>query len=183
MRRLPLALLLVAACAVPTSAQIRVGVEVAPLAMRGNVVDFGGLDPYADPDEQESATGSHRALSVTIPVTTEDGSTVGLRVVYTQFTNRDSGTVTGFPGLYLNLSGATEGDGLGWAGAFDLGYDYYNREALGILGLLPTVAVSVGPRLGLGLGGLGVEATVGAQTTSILQGVALTARLGVALGG
>ena len=167
--------------ATPATAQVRVAYEVAPVAIRGNVVDFGGLDPYADPDEQESATGSHRAVSATIPITSQGEGTVGVRVAYVQFTNEDSGTVTGFPGVYLNLSGASAGAGLGWAGMFDIGYDYYNREALGVLGLLPSVALSVGPRLGLGP--VGVEATVGAQTTSIMQGVALTARVGVAIGG
>lgn len=173
-------LLLTLVLAAPASAQIRVAYEVAPTAIRGNVVDISGLDPYADPDEAESASGTHRSLTTTIPLPSL-GEAVGVRVAYISFTHEDTGTVTRFPGVYLNLSGATEGDGLGWAGSFDLGYDYYNREALGVLGLIPTVALSVGPRLGLGP--VGIEATVGTQMTSVLQGVALTGRLGVVLGG
>lgn len=181
MARIVLAALLAFLLAAPVAAQIRVAYEVAPLAIRGNVVEFSGLDPYADPDEQESATGDHRSISATIPLASQgEGGAVGIRVAYLWFTNRESGTVTSYPGLYLNLSGATEDGAVGWAASFDIGYDYYNKEALGILGLLPTVALSVGPRLNAGP--LGIEGTVGAQMTSILQGVALTARVGVALG-
>ena len=180
MRRLSLALFLVVGCAASASAQIRIAYEAAPIALRGNLASLAG-ETFTDPDERESASGSHRAIMATIPFTREGAGVVGVRVVYTQFTNEDSGTVTGFPGIFLNVSGAQRSNVLGWALSADIGYDYYNREALSVLGLLPTIGVSMGPRMNLGP--IGIEATVGAQTTSIMQGAAVTGRLGIAVGG
>ena len=174
-------LLLALVLSAPASAQVRVAYEVAPIAISGNVFDYGfGSGSLAGRDSEESAGGSHRSLSATVPVAAL-GDGLAVRAAYTTFTDEDTGETSAFPGVFVVGTFASEGVGLGGVGSMEIGYDYYNREAFGVLGLIPTIGASLGPRIGLGP--VAVEATVGAQVTSILQGVALTARVGVAIGG
>jgi len=169
-----LALLILLALAGSVSAQVRVAYEVAPIAIRGDITDYAFCTFRCG---VKSSGGEHRSISATLSVF---GNGLGVRVAYLTFTDEDTGAESSYPGLYLNASFASEGSGVGGVFMLDVGYDYYNKEANGILGLLPTFAFSAGPRLGLGP--FAIEASVGAQATSILQGIALTGRIGVAIG-
>ncbi|HYE94719.1 MAG TPA: hypothetical protein VD962_00800 [Rubricoccaceae bacterium] len=138
--------------------------------------------------EDDITTGTHRALTVSIPLDRFEGagsfndSFVGIRAGYTQVLDddEDSPRDVASPAAYLEISLAGSSAVAPWL-TMEAGYDVYNFNTHGwVLGLVPTFGAGAGFQINAGPVKAG--ALFGGSFTSFMEGAAAYLRGSAAVG-
>ena len=168
--------------------------SVAPAAAQGPRlnVDYGlgaaGGFMTSSTFEDDVTTGTHRAVTVSIPLSRFhgggrfDASTVGVRAGYLEILDDDADSPRDVRGAAVYLEASLQGamPVSPWITA-EIGYDTYNLNTHGwVLGLVPTVGAGAGVLVNLGPAQAGL--LFGGSFTSFMEGASAYLRGSLAVG-